>query len=87
LRAADAELVARRSEDLTFDKTDVKDAVLITRLTAQLRCHGPEPIDETWGRLRHLGVLAAVDAHRSAVLHCTSEAAELTHRPVALVFW
>jgi len=47
---------ARRSEDLTHDKTDEKDAVLIARLTAQLRCYAPEPVDETWGRLRHLGV-------------------------------
>jgi transposase len=47
---------ARRSEDLTFDKTDDKDAVLIARLAAQLRCYIPEPVDETWGRLRHLGV-------------------------------
>ena len=47
--------LARRSEDLTFDKTDEKDAVLIARLTAQLRCYEPEPVDETWGRLRHLG--------------------------------
>jgi transposase len=46
---------ARRSEDLTVDKTDEKDAVLIARLTAQLRCYVPEPVDETWGRLRHLG--------------------------------
>ena len=46
---------ARRSEDLTFDKTDDKDAVLIARLNAQLRCYAPEPVDETWGRLRHLG--------------------------------
>ena len=46
---------ARRSEDLTTDKTDEKDAVLIARLTAQLRCYIPEPLDETWGRLRHLG--------------------------------
>ena len=46
---------ARRSEDLTYDKTDEKDAVLIARLTAQLRCYVPEPVDETWGRLRHLG--------------------------------
>jgi transposase len=46
---------SRRTEDLTFDKTDEKDAVLIARLTAQLRCYVPEPIDETWGRLRHLG--------------------------------
>ena len=47
---------ARRSEDLTFDKTDDKDAVLIARLVAQLRCYAPEPVGETWGRLRHLGV-------------------------------
>jgi transposase len=46
---------ARRAEDLTHDKTDEKDAVLIARLTAQLRCYEPEPVDETWGRLRHLG--------------------------------
>jgi transposase len=46
---------ARRSEDLTFDKTDDKDAILIARLAAQLRCYVPEPVDETWGRLRHLG--------------------------------
>jgi len=32
---------ARRSEDLTHDKTDEKDAVLIARLTAQLRCYIP----------------------------------------------
>jgi transposase len=46
---------ARRSEDLTFDNTDEKDAVLIARLTGQLRCYIPEPVEETWGRLRHLG--------------------------------
>jgi transposase len=46
---------ARKTEDLTTDKTDDKDAVLIARLAAQLRCYLPEPLDETWGRLRHLG--------------------------------
>jgi transposase len=49
---------ARKSEDLTTDKTDDKDAVLIARLTAQLRCYLPEPVDAayaTWTRLRHLG--------------------------------
>lgn len=46
---------ARRTEDLTMDKTDEKDAVLIARLTAQLRCYVPEQADETWARLRHLG--------------------------------
>ncbi|WP_327138840.1 IS110 family transposase [Nocardia sp. NBC_01327] len=47
---------SRRAEDLTCDKTDEKDAVLIARLTAQLRCYEPEPVDEIWGRLRHLGI-------------------------------
>jgi hypothetical protein len=46
---------SRRTEDLTFDKTDEKDAVLVARAAAQLRCYVPEPVDETWGRLRHLG--------------------------------
>ena len=46
---------ARKSEDLTTDKTDDKDAVLIARLTGQLRCYLPEPVDQTWARLRHLG--------------------------------
>ena len=45
----------RKTEDLTSDKTDDKDAVLIARLTGQLRCYLPEPVNETWGRLRHLG--------------------------------
>ena len=46
---------ARRSEDLTFDKTDEKDAVLdrpAGRAAALLRARA---VDETWGRLRHLG--------------------------------
>ena len=55
MRAADGDLLGRRAEDLTFDKTDDKDAVMIARLTAQLRCYVPEPVEETWGRLRHLG--------------------------------
>jgi transposase len=60
---------ARKSEDLTTDKTDDKDAVLIARLTAQLRCYLPEPVDETWGRLRHLGVRREqlLDEHVSCV--------------------
>ena len=46
---------SRRTEDLTVDRTDEKYAVLIARLTAQLRCYVPEPVDPTWTRLRHLG--------------------------------
>jgi transposase len=40
---------ARRSEDLTFDKTDEKDAVIIARLAARLRCYVPEPVDQDVG--------------------------------------
>ncbi len=50
---------ARRDEDLTVDKTDDKDAVLIARLTARLHCYVPELVDQTWGRLRHLGARRA----------------------------
>jgi transposase len=79
---------ARRSEDLTFDKTDEKDAVLIARLTAQLRCYVPEPVDQTWGRLRHLGARRAqllVDSGRQvqqirALLECVWPAALQTAR-------
>ena len=46
---------ARRSEDLTFDKTDDKDAVLIGKLIARLDCYLPERADVDWARLRHLG--------------------------------
>ena len=46
---------AREAEDLTWDKSDPKDAVLIARLAAQLRCYEPERTDEVWARLRHLG--------------------------------
>jgi transposase len=34
----------RGAEDLTFDKTDEKDAVLIARLTAELRCYVPNQL-------------------------------------------
>lgn len=50
---------AREGEDLTWDKSDPKDAVLIARLAAQLRCYAPERIDPTWARLRHLGTRRA----------------------------
>lgn len=50
---------ARGSEDLTWDKSDPKDAVLIARLAEQLRCYVPERTDETWARLRHLGARRA----------------------------
>ena len=46
---------AREGEDLTFDKSDPKDAVIIARLAAGLHRHEPERADAVWARLRHLG--------------------------------
>ena len=46
---------AREGEDLTFDKSDPKDAVIIARLAAGLHCYEPERAGEVWARLRHLG--------------------------------
>ncbi len=46
---------AREGEDLTFDKSDPKDAVIIARLAAGLHCYEPERADAGWARLRHLG--------------------------------
>lgn len=50
---------ARENENYSIDKTDDRDAVLIARLTAELRCYPPEATDETWARLRHLGARRA----------------------------
>ena len=47
VRAADGHLLGPPRRGPDFDKTDDKDAVLIARLTAQLRCYIPEPVDET----------------------------------------
>ena len=46
---------SREGEDLTRDKSDPKDAVLIVRLASELRCYEPERTDAVWARLRHLG--------------------------------
>lgn len=46
---------SRENENYSPDKTDDRDAVLIARLTAELRCYAPEATDEVWARLRHLG--------------------------------
>ena len=87
---------ARKSEDLTCDKTDDKDAVLIARLTAQLRCYLPEPVEEIWGRLRHLGTRREqlLDQHVGCVqqirdlLECVWPAAlEAARQPFKSITW
>jgi transposase len=45
----------REREDLTRDRSDPKDAMLIAGLAAQLRCYEPERSTVQWARLRHLG--------------------------------
>lgn len=45
----------RERDDLTQDRSDARDAVLIASLVAQLRCYVPERATATWARLRHLG--------------------------------
>jgi transposase len=64
---------ARESEDYTRDKSDYKDAVLIARLSAQLRCYPPERIEPDWALLRHLGhrrreVLTEATARRQQLI-------------------
>jgi transposase len=50
---------AREAEDLTAAKSDPKDAVVIARLVAGLRCYVPERADQVWARLRQLGTRRA----------------------------
>lgn len=45
----------REREDLTKERSDQRDAVLIADLTVQLRCYVPERTDAAYARLRHLG--------------------------------
>jgi transposase len=50
---------AREGEDLTGDKSDPKDAMVIARLVGELRCYLPERPDQIWARLRQLGARRA----------------------------
>lgn len=50
---------AREAEDFTRNKNDDTDAMIIARLTTELRCYLPERADSTWARLRHLGARRA----------------------------
>jgi transposase len=62
----------RQGEDFTRDRSDFKDATIIARLTAELRCYLPYVPEGPWARLRHLGArrsaqLAVASAARQAV--------------------
>jgi transposase len=87
---------ARPSEDLTFDKTDEKDAVLIGRLTAQLRCYAPSRWMRPGAGLRHLGarreqlltsIVSEIQQMR-ALLECVRPAAlECAQQPFRSKTW
>jgi transposase len=72
--------LAREAEDYTRDKSDYKDAVLIARLAAQLRCYLPEQIEPEWALLRHLG-------RRRARLLATASGCVLQVRDLLSLAW
>jgi transposase len=45
----------REEEDFTRDRSDFKDATIIAKKMAELRCYVPFVQEGHWGRLRHLG--------------------------------
>jgi transposase len=47
--------LAREQEDLTGDKTDEGDCVLIARLARELHCYEPEHLEGAWAELREEG--------------------------------
>ena len=47
--------IAREQQDLTGDKTDEGDCVLIARLARELHCYVPEELDGSWTVLREEG--------------------------------
>jgi len=47
--------VAREQQDLTGDKTDEGDCVLIARLARELHCYVPETLEGLWAELREAG--------------------------------
>jgi transposase len=47
--------VAREQQDLTGDKTDEGDCVLVARLARELHCYVPEKVEGLWADLREAG--------------------------------
>jgi transposase len=62
----------REEEDFTRDRSDFKDATIIAKRVAELRCYVPYQLEGQWCRLRHLGArrddqLVAAGAARQAL--------------------
>jgi transposase len=86
----------REREDLTRDRSDAKDAVLIAGLAAQLRCYEPERPTAAWARLRHLGARrtelvtdgGAIRQQIRSLLECVWPAALATAaQPLSCTTW
>lgn len=71
---------SREGEDFTRNRSDFDDAVIIGRLTAELRCYVPYLPEGRWARLRHLGA-------RRAELLVRSTAARQTVRDLLECAW
>src|SRR6266571_1920008 len=88
--------IAREQDDYTRNKTDERDAVLIARLTAELRCYRPERLEEDWAVLRHLGrrrqrligtATAAIQQTREYLAVAWPAALTAAAEPFASVTW
>ena len=67
----------REGEDFTRNRSDFDDAVIIGRLTAELRCYLPYLPEGPWARLRHLGARRAELLTRAtAARQCLRDLAE-----------
>jgi transposase len=88
--------IAREQEDYTRSKSDERDAVLIARLTGELRCYRPEQLEEDWATLRHLGrrrerligaATAAIQQMRDYLAVAWPAALTTAARPFVSVTW
>jgi transposase len=70
--------LAREQQDLTGDKTDEGDCVLIGRLAGQLACYVPEEVEGAWAELRAEG------RHRAVLITRATAAAQLIRDQLGL---
>ncbi|MDN5920806.1 MAG: transposase [Pseudonocardia sp.] len=86
----------REEEDFTRDRSDFKDATIIAKRVAELRCYVPFQLEGHWCRLRHLGArrdgqLVVATAARQClrdVLECAWPAVlRVASRPLEAITW
>lgn len=87
---------AREGEDFTRDRSDFKDATIIGRLAAELRCYLPYALEGEWARLRHLGArrhelvvraTAARQGVQALMEICWPAALEAAAKPLDSLTW